>query len=56
MAKGAQVTPRQIVGLSLPPHVAREFKAEASRRGISARALFQELWASYKPSLKAHSE
>lgn len=42
------VTPRQIVGLSLPPELAREVKAEAARRGLSLRALFEELWTKYK--------
>lgn len=40
---------RQIIGVSLPPDVARAFKEEAARRGISLRKLFEELWAAYKP-------
>lgn len=39
--------PRQIVGISLPPETARAFKAEAERRGIPIRQLFQELWSAY---------
>ena len=38
---------RQIVGFSLPPAIAREVKAEAARRGVSLRALFEEMWAQY---------
>jgi len=40
-------TPRQIVGISLPPKTASEFKAEAGRRGVSLRKLFEEMWAAY---------
>lgn len=43
---------RQIVGISMAPEMAREFKAEAGRRGISLRALFEELWASYSAAPK----
>lgn len=48
MPKEPRTTARQIVGLSLPPDVARDFKTEATRRGLSVRALFQEMWAAYK--------
>lgn len=41
---------RQIVGFSLPPHIAREVKAEAMERGVSLRNLFLELWTLYKKS------
>ncbi|MCX8281768.1 hypothetical protein OSJ77_16360 [Phyllobacterium sp. 0TCS1.6C] len=41
-------TPRKIIGLSLPPELAREVKAEAARRGISLRALFEEIWSQYQ--------
>lgn len=47
---------RQIIGISLPPDVACEFKAEAGRRGVSLQKLFEELWRSYgKDSAKAGS-
>jgi hypothetical protein len=39
---------RQIVGFSLPPETAREVKAEAGRRGLSLRKLFDELWQLYQ--------
>lgn len=39
---------RQIVGFSLAPERAREVKAEAARRGINLRQLFEELWELYK--------
>lgn len=39
---------RRIVGFSLPPELASEVKAEAGRRGISLRKLFEELWGLYK--------
>jgi hypothetical protein len=43
---------RKIVGFSLAPQMAREVKAEAGRRGISLRKLFEELWAGYKAAPK----
>jgi hypothetical protein len=48
---------RQIVGFSLPPALASEVKAEAGRRSISLRKLFEELWALYQkqPKSKAAS-
>ena len=39
---------RQIVGISLAPEMARAVKAEAGRRGISLRKLFEELWTRYE--------
>lgn len=44
------VRARQIVGISLPPDTAQAFKAEAQRRRMPLRQLFQELWAGYDPS------
>lgn len=44
---------RQIVGISLPPDVARSFKAEAARRGVSLKELFEEMWELYGKSPKA---
>jgi hypothetical protein len=41
----AHISPRQIVGVSLTPDLAKEFKAEAARRGVQLKALFLELWA-----------
>lgn len=48
---------RQILGISLPPATARDVKAEAARRGISLRKLFEEMWERYQksPSSKAKS-
>lgn len=43
---------RQIVGISLSPEMARDVKAEAGRRGMSLRKLFEEMWAGYKASPK----
>jgi hypothetical protein len=43
------VRARQIVGISLPPDTAQAFKAEARRRRMPIRRLFQELWARYDP-------
>lgn len=40
---------RRIIGLSLSPQLAGEVKAEAARRGISMRKLFEELWTKYEP-------
>lgn len=39
---------RQIVGVSLPPATAKAFKAEAARRGLSVRRLFEEMWSTYE--------
>lgn len=39
---------RQIVGFSLSPAMAVAVKAEATRRKISLRKLFEELWADYE--------
>lgn len=39
---------RRIIGLSLSPELAGEVKAEAARRGISLRKLFEELWQVYQ--------
>ena len=41
--------PRQIVGISLPPEIAAAVKAEATRRDITMRQLFIEMWKTYKP-------
>lgn len=41
-------TRRQIIGLSLPPDVAREVKQEAAKRGLSLRGLFLAMWELYK--------
>lgn len=38
---------RQIVGFSLPPATAAAVKAEAERRKISLRKLFEEMWEAY---------
>ncbi len=40
---------RKIIGISLSPEVAVAFKGEAERRGITAKRLFEELWARYSP-------
>jgi hypothetical protein len=39
---------RQIVGFSLPPHLAAEVKVEAAKRNLSLRKLFGEMWTLYK--------
>ena len=39
---------RRIVGISLAPAMAGAVKAEAGRRGISLRKLFEELWQLYE--------
>lgn len=40
--------PRRIVGISLDPKHAADFKAEAARRGMSLTKLFQEMWGIYQ--------
>ena len=51
MSKSSQsknLTARQIIGLSLPPDLAREVKQEAARRGLSLKDLFLEIWQLYE--------
>lgn len=50
MAKSEQPSTktRQILGVSLSPEIARAVKAEAARRGVSLRKLFEEMWAQYQ--------
>jgi len=38
---------RQIVGFSLSPEMAAAVKMEATRRKLTLRKLFEELWADY---------
>lgn len=38
---------RRIVGFSLSPDMAADVKAEAARRGISLRKLFEQMWSEY---------
>lgn len=40
--------PRQIVGFSLSPDVARAVKDEAEKRGITLKALFDDMWKLYR--------
>jgi hypothetical protein len=40
--------PRKIIGISLSPELASKVKAEADRRHISLRRLFEELWTCYE--------
>ena len=40
--------PRKIVGISLRPEVAGEFKAEAAQRNLTVRDLLLECWALYQ--------
>lgn len=47
---------RQILGISLSPEMARAVKAEAARRGVSLRKLFEEMWAQYQKSAAAKSK
>jgi hypothetical protein len=46
--KRARSTTRQIIGFSLPPDVAADVKAEATRRRIPLKQLFGEMWTLYK--------
>lgn len=47
--KSTNTTPkRRILGISLSPEMACEVKAEAARRGVSLRKMFEELWVLYK--------
>lgn len=37
----------QIIGVRMSPELAREVKAEAAKRGLSVKKLFEELWETY---------
>ena len=39
---------RKIIGISLSPELASKVKAEAGRRQISLKRLFEELWELYE--------
>ncbi len=45
---GSHQRPRQIIGLSLDPDLAREVKAHAGKHGLSLKQLFAEMWQLYK--------
>jgi hypothetical protein len=47
-APKADIRPRQIIGLSLSPELASKVKAEAGRRNLSLKHLFEEMWALYE--------
>jgi hypothetical protein len=38
----------QIVGFRMPPKLAHEVKLEATKRGITLKALFAEMWEHHK--------
>ena len=54
MSKPTDTKPRarRILGFSLSPKMAGEVKAEAGRRGITLRKLFEELWEFYLQQAK----
>jgi len=52
MAKAPPTTARKILGISLGVELARDVKAEAARRGISLKKLFEEMWDLYRQSQK----
>ncbi len=41
-------TARKIIGISLSPALASKVKAEAGRRQISLKQLFEEMWELYE--------
>lgn len=49
----SHITPRKIVGFSMDPKMAIDVKAEAARRGLSLRKLFEEMWAMYQEKNKS---
>jgi hypothetical protein len=51
-SKKSHLRPRRIVGFSLTPELAAKVKAEAGRRDISLKTLFDELWALYEKQPK----
>lgn len=44
--------PRRIIGFSLSPDLAAKVKAEAKRREISLKTLFEEIWQLYESAGK----
>lgn len=49
--KDNDTKPRRIVGFSLSPDLASKVKAEAGRRQIRLKILFEEMWALYEKHL-----
>lgn len=50
MAKDSRTNDRKILGISLGVQLACDVKAEAARRGISLKKLFEEMWNLYRQS------
>jgi hypothetical protein len=44
----SKAKPRSIIGFSLSPALASKVKAEAGRRQIKLKKLFEEMWALYE--------
>lgn len=38
----------QIIGIRMTPQLAQEVKLEATRRGMTLKSLFAEIWENYK--------
>lgn len=47
------IKPRQIVGFSLDPAMAKEVKLEATRRSLPLKKLFEEMWQLYQKAQRA---
>ena len=47
-SQNSRTKQRRIVGFSLSPELASKVKAEAGRRQIRLKALFEEMWALYE--------
>ena len=47
-AKAPQRKSRSIIGISLSPALASKVKAEAGRRQIRLKQLFEEMWVLYE--------
>ncbi|MGZ0009414.1 hypothetical protein [Burkholderia gladioli] len=43
----------QIVGIRMTPALAQEIKMEATKRGITLKTLFVELWEGHKRSARS---
>jgi hypothetical protein len=48
VTKSPQRKSRSIIGISLSPALASKVKAEAGRRQIRLKQLFEEMWALYE--------
>lgn len=52
-AKSVRSDDTQIVGIRMSPALAQELKLEATKRGLTLKALFAEMWENHKRLAKS---